>query len=231
MSKASPRPISRLTTSDRVAAALRRNIWNGELRSGQRLNQDELAEALGVSRIPVREALMTLAAEGTVSMTPHRGAFVEQLDEVAVRDHYALFAHVDGFALRRTVERASIPDRMALAEAMFAVAELDDLADLHRQVTDCRSRFHALGGSPRFAAVARVMNGLVPGNFFAEVEGTAAIARERSPLVAAALKDGDAEAAVAAYGPMLTQQGELVIDTMRTRGLLVGPRHEGESDD
>lgn len=228
MTASVPTPISRLTTSDRVAAELRRQIWSGDLRSGERLNQDELAAALGVSRIPVREALMALAHQGTVTMTPHRGAFVEPLDEMAVRDHYALFAHLDGFALRRTVDRASADDRRELADAMTAIADIDDLGALHRQVTNSRARFHALGGSPRFAAVARVMNGLVPGNFFVEVEGTAAVARARFPMVAAALRAGDGGGAVAAYEPMLLRQGELVVDTLRSRGLLV--ERPGEED-
>jgi DNA-binding GntR family transcriptional regulator len=67
------------TTTDAVAADIRQAILDGVLKGGQQLGQDELAAHLGVSRIPVREALRQLEAQGFVTFFPNRGAVVSAL--------------------------------------------------------------------------------------------------------------------------------------------------------
>jgi hypothetical protein len=64
---------------------------------------------------------------------------------------------------------------------------------------------------------------LVPGNFFDEVMGAAAVARQRLPLVAAALEDGRIDDAVAHYATMLRDQAGLVVTSMRANGALTEP--------
>lgn len=224
-------PLQRMSTSERVAAEVRRRIWSGDYRSGSRLNQDELAAGLGVSRIPVREALIALAHEGAVQMEPHRGAFIAPIDETIVRDHYELFAHLDGFAMAKAIERADPSDRTQLAEEMGRVADTDDVAELHRLVVRNRRRFHALGGSPRFDAVAAGLRGLVPGNFFAEVPGSADAARRWMPTIGSALADGDADGATRAYRAMLQEHADRVVDVLRHRGVLVDDPDTAEAQD
>jgi DNA-binding GntR family transcriptional regulator len=81
-------PIGCLHTSfpDAIAAALRRRILGGVLRAGERLTESRLCDQLGVSRIPVREALRTLAAEGLIDVAPRRGATVAHLSPTVVQD-------------------------------------------------------------------------------------------------------------------------------------------------
>jgi DNA-binding GntR family transcriptional regulator len=67
------------TSPDRVAQQLRERILGGQYPGGTTLRQEELAEELGVSRMPVREALRQLAAEGLLILHPHRGAVVAEL--------------------------------------------------------------------------------------------------------------------------------------------------------
>jgi DNA-binding GntR family transcriptional regulator len=71
--------MARSPAPDLVRSELRRAIVDGELAGGLQLKQDELAERFGVSRIPVREALKQLAAEGLVTFHPNRGAVVSSL--------------------------------------------------------------------------------------------------------------------------------------------------------
>lgn len=220
--------MSRATTSERAASEVRRRIWTGEFASGSRLHQDELAATLGVSRIPVREALITLAHEGTVRMEPHRGAFVTPVDEASVRDHYELFAHLDCFALAKTVERAEEQVRRDLGAEMAHAGTADDVDGLHRIVTRARARIHELGGSPRFDAVAAGLRGLVPGNFFAEVPGAAEIARRWLPQVGTALASGDADGAIHAYREMLHEHADRVVAVLSERSVLVEAREEHE---
>jgi DNA-binding GntR family transcriptional regulator len=98
---------ARLTTSQQVAHAIRRMIFDGTLRTGDRLRQEELAAALGVSRIPVREAVIALDREGWVRMESHRGAYVNGLDADSVRDHYELLGRVYGFVAARVAARVA----------------------------------------------------------------------------------------------------------------------------
>ena len=213
-------PLARESTSDRVAAEIRRLIWTGELAAGDRLNQDEIAARFGVSRIPIREALITLAHGGSISMVPHRGAFVEPITAESVSDHYELYARVDGFAIEKAVERGA--ELRELIAEMQAVGEVDERSVFDRVVT-ARRHLHALGGSPRFDAVARGLVGLVPGNFYDEVPGAMAIVRRRLPLVGTALSNGRIHDAVDEYATMLREQGALVIDQLRRNGALSEP--------
>jgi DNA-binding GntR family transcriptional regulator len=65
---------TRLSSGDQAALYIRRLIFDGDLRPGTRVPQDEIAQTLGVSRIPVREALIALEREGWVTIELHRGA-------------------------------------------------------------------------------------------------------------------------------------------------------------
>jgi DNA-binding GntR family transcriptional regulator len=72
--------LARVSTVDALAAALRARIFEGDLAAGERLPERELTERYGVARHSVRAALRSLAAEGLVTIEPHRGASVASLD-------------------------------------------------------------------------------------------------------------------------------------------------------
>jgi DNA-binding GntR family transcriptional regulator len=100
---------------------LRRLIVAGELRPGQRINQEDLAERIGLSVAPVREALRVLEQEGQVTYLPRRGYFVTELRIEDLREIYELRALLEERAVR-----AALP-------------ELDDeaLERIHRAAADC----------------------------------------------------------------------------------------------
>ncbi|MER7438453.1 GntR family transcriptional regulator, partial [Pseudonocardia alni] len=103
--------------SERAQAALREEILTGALAAGAHLGEVELADRLGVSRTPVREALSRLAAEGLVELHPHRGARVATFSEADLDDI---------FGVRTALE----PRATALAAARATAADLDELDDL-----------------------------------------------------------------------------------------------------
>src|SRR6059058_4000242 len=78
-----------VSLSQRVAEELRRSILTNRRRPGDRLIEDRLSEELGVSRIPIREALRVLAGEGLVAVQPRRGASVEGLNARLAARHHA----------------------------------------------------------------------------------------------------------------------------------------------
>jgi DNA-binding GntR family transcriptional regulator len=97
-------------TAEMIATALRQSILTGELRSGQPLPQDEIAARYGASKIPTREALVRLRAEGLVTLLPNRGAFVSALSADEVDEIYAMRGALESLALRRAIPRMTRSD-------------------------------------------------------------------------------------------------------------------------
>lgn len=86
--------------SQRVAQELRRSILTNRRRPGDRLIEDRLSEELGVSRIPIREALRMLAGEGLVDVQPRRGASVADVSPEVARDLVEVRATLEGLNAR-----------------------------------------------------------------------------------------------------------------------------------
>jgi DNA-binding GntR family transcriptional regulator len=216
----SPLPlIDRPSSGDLVAIHVRSLIFNGELRQGDRVHQDDIARQLGVSRIPVREAIIALDREGWLTITPHRGAFVHGLDEDSLRDHYELLGLVYGLAARRAVERATPEARERLRAAQDELAGASTADELHETNDMFLRTLLATAGSPRLGRVMRNMSTVVPGNFFELVPGSGAVQQAGTRAIVAAIDAGDADRAADACVTLLRDQGDLVIKLLASRGM------------
>jgi DNA-binding GntR family transcriptional regulator len=211
--------IVRTPSGEHIASHIRRLIFEGELRPGMRVPQDAIAQELGVSRIPVREALIVLEREGWVTNEMHRGAFINTLDEPTVHDHYELFGLIYGFAAKRALARAGddLPQRLGALQAQFARATTaDDLYDLS-------IAFHSLivkgAASPRINVALRAISALVPGNFFEEVPEAVEVERRGLAAITRAMKQGDGDKASAEYVKMMRSVGNKVAQVFRERSL------------
>jgi DNA-binding GntR family transcriptional regulator len=125
--------LPRRTLTDAAAAALRDRILHGALAAGEPLRQEALAQELGVSRIPLREALQRLEAEGLVVLLPHRGAVVADLPLDQVRELFELRAMLETDLIRRAVPRATARDHAevrAASEAFAAALGAGAVSDL-----------------------------------------------------------------------------------------------------
>ena len=76
-------------------------ILSGKLRSGDRLDRNEVAEDLGLSRVPVQEALVQLERDGLIATRYHRGAFVERFDHAVLLEHHEVYGALNGMASAR----------------------------------------------------------------------------------------------------------------------------------
>ena len=103
------------TAHEYVRTTLRAAVLDGRLQGGERLLQTELAQQLGVSTTPVREALRDLATEGLVIFDAHRGALVRALDIGEVRELYELRMTLEPLMVRRVIA-AITPEQLARAE-------------------------------------------------------------------------------------------------------------------
>lgn len=139
-------------------------ILKGALAPGQRINEPDIATRLGVSRVPVREALRELESSGLVVARKHAGVFVRQLDPSEIRDLYQLRALLDGFAGRQAAQLAKAPRAVLLAALNDSVQAMQDAATEHQvqRYYAENLRFHWLiMASTRNHAVTESYQGIV----------------------------------------------------------------------
>jgi DNA-binding GntR family transcriptional regulator len=215
----SPEHPVRRSTGDHAAVYIRRLILDGLLRPGERIPQEQIAQALGVSRIPVREALIALEREGWVTIEMHRGAFVNALDEDAARDTYELFGLVYGLAVRRAISRARADLSERLDQIARQLARTDDPEETERLAIAFHATIVEAAASPRVKVVLRAMSALLPGNFFELVPGAIDIEREGLTAIAGAVAEHDPDKASSCYERMMRSQGSLVVKLFADRGL------------
>ena len=151
--KPSPfKPVESKTLSESVTDSIRRAIFSGDLQAGQQVNQAQIAEQLGTSRGPVREALRQLEEEGLIQNVPYKGTFVIDISPEYIEELYGVRRVLEVFAIRRASERASREDLDALRATvaqMRQAAEASDL-DLTRELDlwfhhlICQSAHHSL---------------------------------------------------------------------------------------
>lgn len=112
----------------RVAAytAIREAILAGQLKPGERLLEVDLAQQLGISRAPVREAIRQLESEGLVVGLPHRGTFVVKLSPQDLWEIYTLRAAIEGLAVHLV---ASAPDPEIIQKLEALVQQMRDAAE------------------------------------------------------------------------------------------------------
>ena len=99
------RPIARRTVAAEAAEILRQRILTGDLKSGQPIRQEQIAQELGVSRIPLREAQKQPEAEGFVAIETHKGAVVSTLSLAEVEELFELRIHLESWLLRDAIPR------------------------------------------------------------------------------------------------------------------------------
>lgn len=132
------------TTPGLVAEVLREAILLGVLKGGEQIRQDEIAAHLSVSRIPVREALRQLEAEGLIVFYPHRGAVVSQLSSREVGEIYEIRIALESTAIRLAFPHLSDRDLQGAGKILDAIDQATDVgkwSELNRQ-------FHAILYAP-----------------------------------------------------------------------------------
>jgi DNA-binding GntR family transcriptional regulator len=208
-----------------VAAAdyIRREIFSGSYAPDTRVPQDQVALALDISRIPVREALVTLHGEGYVRLEANRGAVVVPFYAEDLRS----FFKMRGFCLALAAQQCARMDDASLIghlRTLIALADGSDSADEFSVHSEAFSNQIAdSGGSPRLrAAIARFRN-IVPGNFFAEVAGTRGVESECMHRVTDAIEQHDVDAIIPSYVARAHEHAERLIALLAERGQLCEP--------
>ena len=154
--------IPRQSLTSAVADKLRDQIIRGEIAEGTQLRQDAIATQYQVSRIPVREALRQLDAEGLIAIVPNRGAVVPALSPDDIEELFAIRALLEPEILKRSIPHLTRED-FAEAEAILRkyVSELrreDHVSGWGRLNWHFHSTLYARASQPRFMAIIRNVN-------------------------------------------------------------------------
>jgi DNA-binding GntR family transcriptional regulator len=144
---------------DLAYQALRDAVLSGEMKPGARLNQDELAKRLGVSRAPIRDALNRLEAEGLVkTLSRAGGVVVAEFSEQEMVDIYELRSILDSASTRLACERMGPEDLARLQEIVNETARATETKDLNA-IVQAHAAFHyliyAACGNAELTRVAR----------------------------------------------------------------------------
>lgn len=144
-----------IRTGERVYITLKERLLDGHYRSGERLNADDLAAELAVSRQPVFDAFKRLSAEGFVVIKPHVGCSVVIHDMAEVRDFFHLFAAVEGTAAALAADRRTPSQIKALRRLHAQIGGIVELPDGDERAQGYRalnrefhSLIHAMCGTP-----------------------------------------------------------------------------------
>ena len=124
------------TASVAAADLIRQAIVEGRVLPGQRLKEEELAQQLGISRTPIREALLVLQTEGLLEASPNRGATVRSYDVRDLEEMYELRALLEGHAARRAAARVTADQLDELRASCDRFAALLDGNDIQSLVAE-----------------------------------------------------------------------------------------------
>ncbi len=198
----------------------------GELPRGRRTTQDELARALGVSTMPVREALLTLAAEGFVSFAPGRSFTITATSRDDIRDVYWMHGIVARELTRRACEAADegFVDRLErLARECTAALEVDDtegaaVANWHYHETINRR-----ADAPKLLLVLRTTLRFIPQSFYALVPEWRRVSEQGHAAIVASFRRRDADGAAQLAEAHVREAGRLLIELFSSQGYWAPP--------
>jgi DNA-binding GntR family transcriptional regulator len=141
-------------------------VLTGKLRSGDRIDRNEIAQELGLSRVPIQEAVVQLEHDGILSTQYHRGAYVERFDESVVREHHELYGLLSGIASARAAVDGlpRVLDQLAvLIEAMRGSKESRAFQESAWQFRRVINDEYA---GPRLHAAIRASQTFIPRGFW-----------------------------------------------------------------
>ena len=206
------------TLGQQVSVALEQQILNGTLLPGQRLNADDLAQAFGVSRIPVREAHQSLNAAGWVEIRPRHGAFVRQRSLQELDDLFHVRSMLEAEAARLAAKhRSKAPlDAIKAAhdELVVSIRGADTVG-----AAEANSRFHRAvadaSGNLVLADITEQLAKRIRWYFATVAKSRASHSAEEHFDILSAIRNGDGRTAAKLAKEHVTRTSTLVREALR----------------
>lgn len=199
-----------------IVSYVRGQILSGQLKPGEKVDQEAIADALDVSRSPIREALIILGQEGLLDVTPRRGAFVANLSREDVIDHYELFGLISGRVAAMAADQMTA-DCLADLQAVhdqFAAASADE----HSKLND---EFHRLinNAAPRRTRwLLRHLERSIPEGFYGTTPGWTERAVTDHQSIMDAISQRDSSSARQAMEEHLHAAGVAAVHALEGQG-------------
>ncbi len=210
---------NRTKTSSGVVDYLMMEIFEGRLRSGDRVDLVEVADKLGISRSPVREALVILERDGIVSIRHHRGVYVEPFDAESVMDDFEVMGLLSGIAVTRLAARRD-PDVVAELQRLVGELRMASPDRVGKVVQEILRAEHRAGGSRRLRAELRASGGFLQWVFrMSSGQSPDEVARVHEDVVAA-IAAGDGELAARYRVDDFRAAGKRLVEELVRRGVL-----------
>lgn len=209
--------------SPQIAKQLREMIITGQLRAGERLRAEQLADALGVSATPVREALMSMTGEGMVDFQPGRGFRVVPLTRRDVLDVYDMQAYVSGRLAELAVPNLTDGDLTTLDNYQEKLKEAvsADNADLIEEMDfETHRLINRAANAPKLAWMLGLTLRYVPFGAHAQIPGWPVAARDDHVSIMRALKMRSPVATRDYMQAHIHHAGDLLVGMLAERGVL-----------
>jgi DNA-binding GntR family transcriptional regulator len=195
-------------------------VLTGKLRSGDRVDRNEIANDLGLSRVPIQEAVVQLEHDGILSTQYHRGAYVERFDESVVREHHELYGLLSGLASSRAAGdgRPQILDQLAVL--MEAMRSSKDSRTFQETAWQFRNLINDEYAGPRLQAAIRASQTFMPRGFWLTYLNNH---DEMLPFFEAenvAIQSRDPDGARAACAERSEAMGRIMLGELVRRGVL-----------
>lgn len=132
------------TLKDHVYDYISKKINDGTLKPNERINENRICDDLGISRTPVREALMQLASEGYLEKSPRRGFIVKELNLERVKRLYAIIGSLEALAASLALDRLTEPDMKRMKDILVKIDEVIlnmDYSEYYRLQTEFHNIF------------------------------------------------------------------------------------------
>jgi len=212
--------LHRTKTSDAVVDHVIDLLFSGRLRAGDRIDLTAIADDLGVSRAPVREALVVLERDGLVTIPFHKGAFVSRFDAETLHEAFELYGMLSALGSSRVARGqdsgvlAALGRIVAEAGAAASIEEWEQHARAFRRTVNL-----AVAGS-RLRSLLRTFSGLVPAASRLSLPRSVDGERELLQREYDAMLAGDPHDAASAVIEHLALIGDIAVQTLRERGIL-----------
>jgi DNA-binding GntR family transcriptional regulator len=197
---------------------IRDRVVSGRLGPGAKVDQDEIADALGISRLPVREALIELTAKGFVESIPRRGAYVVKLTPQDIADHFEVIGLLFGLTARRAAEHIGDEQLRELERLHNKTTTTQDPSRRLQLSYEFYRIINRVATSDRLLLTLRFLAFALPNDFYFNTPrcpATETVYRER---VLSALESHDPVAAAKATEEHLRTCAKVTIDELRARG-------------
>jgi DNA-binding GntR family transcriptional regulator len=207
---------------DQVVTYILNLVLTGKLRTGDRVDRNEVATRLGVSRVPVQEAIVQLEHDGVLCTQYHRGAFVERFDEDTILEHHELHGMLHGIASARAAANPAPRILSRLDAALRTLRNLTDTRSFQNSAQEYRRAVSDEYAGPRLRAAIRASQSLVPQTFLLSYPN---VTGELLPFYedeTAAIRRRDPEAARAACAGCAGLMAKTMVTELVRRGVL-GP--------